>query len=119
VTIARGGSPLAWSGRRQEELEVGQAPDKYSRLDIMLPSQYFGTVRKLTPEQRLMIAVLDDAIDCLEKYRLSSDRESRQLFDEAEQWLLASETNWPYSFRFICSFLNLDAGAVLRNLNVR
>ena len=33
--------------------------------DIVLPSQHFGTPRKQAPEQRLMIAVLHDALDCV------------------------------------------------------
>jgi hypothetical protein len=97
---------------------VAEASGKYSRIDVILPSQYFGRVRKLTPEERLMVAVLDDALDCLAKYRLATDQQSRQLFEETRQWLLAVDTDWPYSFRCICGVLDLDAGAVLRNLRV-
>ena len=35
------------------------------RPNIVLPSQYFGPPRRLTPERGLMIAVLQDAIDCV------------------------------------------------------
>jgi hypothetical protein len=97
---------------------VVEASSKNARVDVILPSQYFGAVRKLTPEQRLMAAVLDDALECLAKYRLANDHQSRRLFEDAKEWLLASETDWPYSFQGICSILDLDAGAVLRNLRV-
>jgi len=68
------------------------------------------------PEQRLMIAVLQDAIDCVGKYRLTKDHRGRRLFDEAIQWLLAEETDWPYSFECICGVLGLDSNAVRYSL---
>jgi hypothetical protein len=111
-------APSAENDGRQKECEVAEAPGRYSQFDILLPSQHFGALRKVSPEQRLMIAVLNDVLDCLEKYRLSVDAEGRRLFDEARQWLLAKEADWPYSFQCICSALDLDSGAVLRNLRV-
>ena len=84
--------------------------------NIILPSQYFG--RRLTPEHGLMIAVLQDAIDCVAKHRYAKDYPGRRLFDEATQWLLAAETDWPYSFACICAVLDLDANAVRRALRL-
>jgi hypothetical protein len=83
---------------------------------IILPSQYFGPHRRLTPEHGLIIAVLQDAIDCVAKHRSAKDYRGRQLFDEATRWLLAEETDWPYSFECICAVLDLDANAVRRAL---
>ena len=65
-----------------------------------------------------MIAVLRDALDCIEKYRFSTEPPGRRIFDEATQWLLANDTDWPYSFQGICGALELDPGAVLRQLGV-
>jgi hypothetical protein len=98
--------------------EVAETLGKYSQLDVLLPSQQYNALRKLTPEQRLMVAVLDDVLDCLEKYRRAVDSEGCRLFDEARQWLLAEETDWLYSFQGICSALDLNSSAVLRNLCV-
>ena len=86
--------------------------------NIILPSQYFGPRRRLTPEHGLMIAVLQDAIDCVAKHRDAKDYRGRRLFDEATQWLLAEETDWPYSFECICAVLDLDANAVRRALRL-
>jgi hypothetical protein len=80
--------------------------------NIILPSQYFGVRRRLTPEHGLMVAVLQDAIDCVVKHRHAKDYRGRRLFDEATRWLLAEETGWPYSFECICAALDLDANAV-------
>ena len=79
---------------------------------VILPSQHFQPPGKLTPERRLMMAVLDDAIRCVEKYRCSTDARGRRVFFEAKRWLLAEEPNWPYSFERICAVLDLDATAV-------
>ncbi|HVN85272.1 MAG TPA: hypothetical protein VMW17_10545 [Candidatus Binatia bacterium] len=65
-----------------------------------------------------MIAVLYDVVDCIERYRLASDPKGHQLFREAERWLLADETEWPYSFQCICEVLDLNARVVLRHLQV-
>ena len=86
--------------------------------EVVLPSQYFPPRRKQAPEQQLMIAVLHDAVDCLEKYRFATDIRDRRLFNEAKQWFLAHETEWPYSFECICGVLQLDSNAVRQRLRV-
>ncbi|MBI3785915.1 MAG: hypothetical protein HY270_21185 [Deltaproteobacteria bacterium] len=98
--------------------KVTEAPGKFSQLDILLPSQHYGRSHKSTPEQRLMIAVLHDALDCVEKYRFATDPEGRRLFQEAKKWLLADEADWPYSFECICGILDLDSAAVLQHILV-
>ena len=86
--------------------------------NIILPSQHFGARKPLAPEQRLMIAVVQDAINCIERYRFATDRRSRRLFAEVTQWFGATETGWPYSFESICGVLGLDADAVRHRLGV-
>jgi len=63
-----------------------------------------------------MIAVLNDALDCLEKYRAASDPQGHRIFQEAKQWVLAMDTDWPCSFERICMTLDLDSSAVRRRL---
>jgi hypothetical protein len=86
--------------------------------NIILPAQHFAPRQKQAPEQRLMIAVLQDAINCVEKYRIATDRRGRRLFDEVKQWLLAEETNWPFSFECICEVLGLESSAVRHQLQL-
>jgi hypothetical protein len=86
--------------------------------DIVLPAQHAARNRQLTPERRLMIAVLDDAIHCVMKYRFATDGLGRRLFEEEIQWLLSEDTRWPYSFECICEMLDLDAGAVRAGLRL-
>lgn len=65
-----------------------------------------------------MIAILHDAIDCVEKYRGATDTQGQRLFQEAMRWLLADEAEWPYSFESICGILDLDANVVRLRLRV-
>lgn len=94
------------------ELRLTEVRSGMLKAIIILPSQYFGPRRNLAPERRLMAAVLEDAIDCIAKYRYAKHYRGRRLFHEAVQWLLAEETDWPYSFECICGVLDLDASAV-------
>ena len=87
-------------------------------LDLILPAQPFNPRKKLAPEHRLRMAVLDDAIRCVKQYRLPTDGQGRRLFHEAKQWLLAAEPHWPYSFEHICEVLDLDANAVRHHLRL-
>jgi hypothetical protein len=63
-----------------------------------------------------MMAVLDDAVRCVENHRFSRETRRRRLFADAKQWLLAEEAHWPYSFESICAVLDLDANAVRQRL---
>ena len=99
--------------------QLARVPSSLTQLHIILPSQHFGSQRKLSPEQRLMMAVLHDAVDCLAKYRVATGNHGRRLFEQTQQWFLAGETRWPYSFEGICGVLDLDADAVRQRLRVR
>jgi len=90
-----------------------------SPASTVVAPQHITTRRKHAPEQRLMIAVLQDAIDCVEKYRSATDPQGRRDFDEVTQWLLAEETRWLFSFQCICDVLGLDANAVRNHLRLQ
>jgi len=65
-----------------------------------------------------MIAVLQDALDCVEKYRRAKDPCGQRLFADARRWLLAAGTDWLYSFESICGVLDLDLDAVRQRLRI-
>jgi hypothetical protein len=102
----------------ETNVHVAGASARMMQVDLLLASQHFGPRRKQAPEQRLMIAVLQDAVDCLEKYRSAADSCARRLFHDANQWFLAEESKWPYSFESICGVLDLDPTAVRQSLGV-
>ena len=66
-------------------------PDHSSGLfqpDILLPVQAFSRRNGPMPEKRLMAAVLEDAINCFQKYRSATNRRGRRFFREASEWLM-------------------------------
>ena len=88
--------------------------------DVTLRSHDHGSPRRRNaPEQRLMIAVLHDALDCLEKYRFATVVRERRLFQQAQRWFRAAGGEWPFSFEYICMALDLDAHTVRRRLVLR
>lgn len=79
--------------------------------DTCLPSQFYGNrglSRQLEGEKRLMIAVLKDAVECLEKYRSTRNVPSQELYDNAIEWIADRSTDWLFSFDNICGLLGFD-----------
>lgn len=60
------------------------------------------------PERRLMLAILYDAINCFQRNLLGQPAKARVLFEEAERWIMADDTDWLFSFTNICEHLDLD-----------
>lgn len=60
------------------------------------------------PETRLMVAILEDAVGCFQKYLAAKDPQGKESFREAEAWILAQEPDWLFSFDNICETLGLD-----------
>jgi hypothetical protein len=84
--------------------------------DVVLPTQFFGTLRRQAPAKRgefqLLIAVLDDAVHCFQKYALARDRHGQRLFREAEEWIM-TETCRPedapsLTFQYVCDVIEFD-----------
>lgn len=79
--------------------------------DIFLPSQFYGSAglsRKLEGEKRLMIAVLKDAVECLDKYRGSKSSAGQCQYQSAIEWVEDTDTDWLFSFTNICDLLGFD-----------
>jgi hypothetical protein len=55
-----------------------------------------------------MLAVLNDAIECLTKYRDCKSRAQRALYREAREWILSKDTIGLYSFESVCETLQID-----------
>lgn len=79
--------------------------------DIFLPSQFYGNgglSRKLEGEKRLMIAILKDAVECLDKFRGSRSSSGRSHYQNALEWVEDENTEWLFSFTNICDLLGFD-----------
>ena len=70
----------------------------------VLPSQ-FVEARPRSPEQRLCLAILEDALRCLQRHP-PTDRIDRER-EEAWAWF-ASDAAYPFSFVDVCFWLELN-----------
>jgi hypothetical protein len=87
--------------------------------DVLLPTQFFDRIRRRSEhdgERRLMVAVLEDAVDVYRKKCTARDRRSRELFEEAEAWIESTDRTWLFSFENICDVLGIDADYLRRGL---
>lgn len=88
--------------------------------DTLLPSQHAdrtGRRRFLEGEHRLMVAILEDAIDVYRKQAAARDTRKRHMFEDAEAWIEDRDTRWIFSFENICSVLDLDPSYIRRGLH--
>lgn len=83
--------------------------------EIILPGQLF--LRNIaTPEKRLLLAVLEEAVGTFQREVVATDRQGRSVFDAVEAWFASEDTAWLFSFRGICDVLGLDATYVRSGL---
>jgi hypothetical protein len=76
--------------------------------DTLLSKQYFDTFRRnsyLEPEKRLMLAILEDAINCYQDNYISRTGKKKRFFDEVRE-----------SFEHVCDALGLNAAYIRRGL---
>ncbi|MGH7772498.1 MAG: hypothetical protein ACREQA_09720 [Candidatus Binatia bacterium] len=87
--------------------------------DGLLPAQYFERNKKKTyamPERRLLLAVLEDAVCCFQKYFLAPDKRGKILFKEAESWIFDDDDSGVFSYGNVCDILEIDADYLSRGL---
>ena len=88
----------------------------------LLPRSLFRFLRHATAgqgERRLAVAVLEEAVDCLEERRRNPEVEGRLTSWEAEQWFESEDAEWPFSFKNVCLVLHLDAEAIRERIRLR
>jgi hypothetical protein len=64
----------------------------------------------------LMLAVLEDAVQCIEQGRRRRGFRARRLAADAEAWVRSESRDWPFSFVNVCDVLGFDADAVRKRL---
>lgn len=80
--------------------------------DILAAAQYFDTFRRKTliePEKRLLVAILEDAINCFYDNVSADSGRRKKLFDDAQEWVMQERGDWIFSFRNVCELLGLSA----------
>lgn len=96
----------------------GRVPKMWSNVpeDILIPeaaipSQFrdiWHRSRAISPDRALAIAVLEQAVFDLHKYRYASRRRHQRLYMEAYKWVASDDGSWPYSFVSLCDALDLE-----------
>jgi hypothetical protein len=102
-----------------KEKLIAEAGASLFQPDSLLPAQFFDTIKQKAHacgERRLMVAILEDAVDCFQKYLWATDNRSRHLWTEAETWFLSDDDSWPFSFVNICHALDLHPEFLRRGL---
>ena len=80
--------------------------------DALLPAQFYAAFRTgsaIAGEKRLMLAVLEDALDCYRKYAGVVEGPGLQLFRDVDVWITSRDRRWYYSYENICDTLEIDA----------
>ncbi|MEA2625841.1 MAG: hypothetical protein QOD06_1886 [Candidatus Binatota bacterium] len=80
----------------------------------VIPEQFFGSRRRsaVQGERRLLLAVMEEAIDCYCKTSAARDTRSMNLFREAEEWIFGEDRSRCFTFCNICEVLEIDAQCV-------
>jgi hypothetical protein len=84
---------------------------EFTQLEAVLPEQFYGPRRQASdflPVQRLLIAMLVDAVRCFQTKCGTTQSEKRQEFAEARWWIFSDKNNGPFSFRTVCEALDLN-----------
>ena len=104
----------------KERKRRGRPPIHLSAsLNLVMPSQLFpefpGEAR-MQAEKRLMLAVLQDAIDIVLKHAAAESARDRRLYADTVTWIRSDETGAPFDFLNVCEALDLSPSCLRRGL---
>src|SRR5579885_1515481 len=89
--------------------------------DTLLPIQYFEAMRKkhlLEGEKRLILSVLEDAVECFMKCIDATTNKGQRLFRDAEDWINLEDKQWVFSFDNVCEMLDIEPEYLRRGLQL-
>jgi hypothetical protein len=69
-------------------------------------------------EERLMLAVLESAVEDFQKYVVARHTCGKKLFQQAEEWILDTDSENLFSFKGICETLGLHPDHIRKGLMV-
>jgi hypothetical protein len=113
---------MKWKNFDSEHKSQATADDRIASLfqpDTLLSAQYFDNMRRRTllePEKRLMLAILEDAINCFQENLSAESGKRKILFNDVEQWIRADGNDWVFSFDHICEALGFTPAYVRQGL---
>jgi hypothetical protein len=116
---------MEWESGQSEYVQAQTgltADEKIASLfqpDTVLSAQYFENLRRKTllePEKKLMLAILEDAVNCFQDNLSAPNGKGKKLFEEAEQWIVELGSDWIFSFEHICEALGFNPEYVRQGL---
>jgi hypothetical protein len=84
--------------------------------DAIIEEVYKKNIRE--GEEKLMLAVLESAVEDFQKYVLARRPSGKKLFQEAEEWFLEKDSDELFSFGSICETLGLHPDHIRKGLLV-
>lgn len=104
-----------WGGDRRW-LGRGLGPDVGVLLRVPSIRRIAQHADTLSPERRLMLAVLEDALCLLRRATARSSRRSQRLAAEVRDWTRSNDRVWPFSFCNVCEALDVNVDDLRRRL---
>jgi len=110
---------IAEGGKMQEKETLDERLPGLFEPDTLLPIQYFEAMRKkhlLEGEKRLILSVLEDAVECFMKCIDSPTSKGQRLFRDADEWIALEDKHWVFSFDNVCDMLDINPDYMRRGL---
>jgi hypothetical protein len=106
-------------GKMQEKETLDEKLPGLFEPDTLLPIQYFEAMRRkhlLEGEKRLILSVLEDAVECFMKLIDSGTSKGQRLFRDADEWINLEDKHWVFSFDNVCDMLDINPDYMRRGL---
>jgi hypothetical protein len=84
--------------------------------EAILEGVYKKNIRE--GEEKLMLAVLESAVEDFQKYIFARSTAGKKLFQQAEEWFLDTDSEELFSFKGICETLGLHPDHIRKGLLV-
>lgn len=85
--------------------------------DVLLPTQVSARAFSPTaPVERLMLAVLEEAISTYQRRLATPTSRAERELDEVQRWIESDDTSWPFACVSICHVVGLDVHRLRREL---
>jgi len=106
-------------GKMQEKETLDERLPGLFEPDTLLPIQYFEAMRRkhlLEGEKRLVLSVLEDAVECFMKCIDSATNKGQRLYRDADEWISLEDKQWVFSFDNVCDMLDINPEYMRRGL---
>jgi hypothetical protein len=103
----------------REQTDCGETMWSLYQPDTLLLQRYVDErcgKTGLEPEKRLMLAILEDALQCFQDNCAARQGKKKQLFDNVQRWFGEVGSDWVFGFENICTVLGFSPAYVRAGL---